>query len=164
MYVGIVLVCAGLAYLAYRYWKKRKLRQPGETYVPPPRAAHVIALDQLARLKDRKLWQQGRIKEFYTEITEILRRYIENRYQLMALEKTTDEIMVGLRAVAIAAQVLPPLETILRRADLVKFAKYQPGIPEHEEMFTVAYDMIDRTKVVPVVASEPVEAKSNVGA
>ena len=163
MYLGIVLFCAGLAYLLYRYWKKRKEHRAGQVYVPPLRPAHVIALEELAMLKGRKLWQQGHIKEFYTEITEILRRYIENRYQLMALEKTTDEIMGGLRSVPVAPEVLPPLETILRRADLVKFAKYQPGIPEHEEMFTVAYDLIDRTKFIPVVAAEPVEAKSDVG-
>lgn len=163
MYVWIVLLCAAVAYFLYRYWKKRKQQQAGQVYVPPPRAAHIIALEQLAALKERKLWQQGRIKEFYTEVTEILRRYIENRYQLMALEKTTDEIMVGLRSVAVTPEILPGLETILRRADLVKFAKYQPDIPEHEEMFTVAFDMVDRTKFVPVVAPELVEAKSDVG-
>lgn len=164
LYAGIILVCAGTAYLLYRYWKKRKLAHPGPTYTPPPRAAHVIALEQLAILKDKKLWQQGRLKEFYSEITEIIRRYIENRYRLRALEETTDEIMAGLRSVPVRPEILPPLEAILRRADLVKFAKFQPGIAEHEEMFTISYDLINRTKFVPIPVAEPVEAKSNAGA
>jgi hypothetical protein len=163
--VGGVLLIAGLVFLLYRYWKKKQQKKTGEVYVPPPRPAHVVALEELAILKERKLWQQGFIKQYYSEVTEILRRYFENRYGIMALEQTTDEIMDDLRKQIYASEVLKENEVVLRRADLVKFAKFQPGIPEHQEMLNVAYDIVDKTRVVetkPLVSRAQVP--ENVGA
>jgi hypothetical protein len=65
LYAGIVLLVVAMAYFGYRYWKKRRQKAAGDVYVPPPRPAHIIALEELRRLKDKKLWQQGLIKEFY---------------------------------------------------------------------------------------------------
>ncbi len=156
LYAGIILAVAALGYLAYRYWKKRKHRKPGEVYVQPAKPAHVLAFEELALLKEKKLWQQGLIKQFYSEATEVLRRYIERRYEVMALEETTDEILDSLHTKQVDSGVLAETEKILRRADLVKFAKYQPAIPEHEEMMVVVYDVVDKTKVVAMTpAAEP---------
>jgi hypothetical protein len=152
LYAGIILLAAALVYLAYRFWKKRKQVQPGDVYVPPPKPAHVLAYEELALLKEKKLWQQGLVKQYYSEVTEVLRRYIERRFSVMALEQTTDEILAGLGEQRLDNGVVAKTERILRRADLVKFAKYQPGIPEHEEMMTVVYDVVDKTKVVPADA------------
>jgi hypothetical protein len=163
--VGIVLLIAGVVFLFYRYWKKRQLKKTGEVYVPPPRPAHVVALEELAILKEKKLWQQGLIKQYYSDVTEILRRYFENRYGIMALEQTTDEIMDDLRKHIHALEVQKEAEVVLRRADLVKFAKFQPGIPEHEEMLSIAYDIVDKSRVVetkPLVSTAQVP--ENVGA
>ena len=147
LYVGIFLVLAAAGFFAYRYWKKRSQRRaPEPVYVSPPRPAHVIALEQLAELKEKKLWQQGRIKEYYSEGTEIVRRYFENRYGIMALEQTTGEIMSELKKHRHAEKVWQETETVLRRADLVKFAKLQPGIDEHEETLTVAFDIVEKTR------------------
>ncbi len=96
LYAGIALLTAAVAFFGYRFWKKRRARRKGEVYVPPPRPAHVIALEELALLKEKQLWQQGLVKQYYSELTEILRRYFENRYRLPALEETTDEIVAGL--------------------------------------------------------------------
>jgi hypothetical protein len=159
LYAGAILLAAGLGYLAYRYWKKRKRTEAGEVYVPPPKSAHVLAYEELALLKEKKLWQQGLIKQYYSEATEILRRYIERRFGLMALEETTDEILAGLRLQRLGDGVVAETEKILRRADLVKFAKYQPGIPEHEEMMTVVRDVVDKTKVVQMAPVQPHDGK-----
>ena len=75
----------------------------------------------------------------------------------MALEKTTDETMDDLRRFTAAHKYLEPTDRLLRRADLVKFAKYQPTIPEHEEMLTTAFDIVNGTKVIEVT---PVEDNS----
>lgn len=155
LYLGILLLAAGLGYLAYRYWKKRKQVQRGEVYVPPPKPAHVLAYEELARLKEKNLWQQGLVKEYYTEVTEVLRRYIERRFSVMALEQTTDEILDGLRSQQPGDGVMERTEKILRRADLVKFAKHQPGISEHEETIAVVYDVVDKTKIVAMTPAEP---------
>ena len=163
MYIGILLLIGLLIYAVYVVRKKFRKKASGAVYVPPPRPAHVIAFEELAALREKKLWQRGLIKEYYTEVTEILRRYLENRYQIKALEETTDEILSGLAGVEIQGDILRAVERILRRADLVKFAKAQPGIPEHEEMFTITHDAVDRTKPVAVVAA-PAAAGTHSGA
>ena len=161
LYAGMILLVAALGYLAYWYWKKRKRVERGEVYVPPPKAPHVLAYEELAALKEKKLWQQGLIKQYYSEVTEVLRRYIERRFEVMALEETTDEILAGLRSKQLDNGVMAETEKILKRADLVKFAKYTPGIPEHEEMMVVVYNVVDKTKPV---AMTPVAEPQRIGA
>lgn len=155
LYAGVVLLAAALVYLVYWLWKKRKRVKAGEVYVPPPKAAHVLAYEELAALKEKKLWQQGLIKQYYSEVTEILRRYIERRFEVMALEETTEEILAGLRSKKLNNGVMVETEKILKRADLVKFAKYQPGILEHEEMMAVVHDVVDKTRPAPMTPAEP---------
>ena len=166
MWVGGVLLALALMYGAYRYWKARKARKAlaQDAYTAPARPAHVIALEQLALLKEKRLWQQGRIKEYYSEATEIFRRYLENRYSMAAMEETTDEILSGLRKLRFPEAMLDAAERILQRADLVKFAKFEPALVDHEELLRVIYDFVDRTKIVHMSApvhpgaKEPVDA------
>ena len=161
MYAGGAILVAALAYFGWRYWKRRKARRAGlaGAYVPPPRPAHEIAFEQLALLKEKRLWQQGHIKQYYSEATEIFRRYLENRYTLQAMEETTDEILLGLRKLRFPDAMLGTADRILRRADLVKFAKFEPGIADHEEMITVIHDFVDKTKIVQMTPVTPGEAK-----
>jgi hypothetical protein len=154
-YGGIGLVVLALAYLGYRYWKKRKAASGDAAYAPPPRAAHIIAMDELGALKAKQLWQQGHVKEYYSELTEILRRYFENRYTLPALEETTDEIMDGLRKLRPGAELLHSTEAVLRMADLVKFAKHNPSTTEHEQSLESVYVFVDRTKIVDMTPVAP---------
>lgn len=159
LYLGIVVLVAVIGYVGYRYWKKRKRRVNGEVYVPPPRPAHTIALEELAVLKGKRLWQRGLVKQYYSEVSEIARRYIENRFGLMALEQTTDEIMYGLRHLNIKPTVCSKAETLLQLSDLVKFARYEPGLSEHEEILSMAYDIVETTKHFDVQPSEPMMHK-----
>ena len=157
LYGGILLAIIALAYFGYRFWKKRKEGKGEDGYVPPPRAAHVIAIEELGALKAKKLWQAGHVKEYYSELTEILRRYFENRFSMPALEETTDEIMDGLRKLRPGAELLQSTESVLRIADLVKFAKHAPTMSEHEQSMEAVYVFVDRTKIVemtPVAAEK----------
>ena len=156
LYGGILLGVLALAFAGYRFWKKRKGAKGDDGYVPPPRPAHVIAIEELGALKAKKLWQAGHVKEYYSELTEILRRYFENRYTMPALEETTDEIMDGLRKLRPGAELLHSTEAVLRTADLVKFAKHSPSMGEHERAMEAVYVFVDRTKIVdmaPVAAA-----------
>jgi hypothetical protein len=146
LFIVVLLLLAGAGYLLYRFVKRRKGRPVSDVRVSSARLPHIVALEQLARLRDKKLWQQGRIKEYYSEITEILRRYFENRYGLMALEETTDEIVAGLRGLNLRPTVSGEVEDILRRADLVKFAKHKPVIVEHEQTLRGAYSIVEKTR------------------
>jgi hypothetical protein len=159
LYAGVVLLAGGLGYLLYRFWKRRRQSRGGEAFVPPARPAHVIALEELGKLKERHLWQQGLVKQYYSEVTEIFRRYIENRYRLMALEETTDEILDGLGKLRMSEDLLGRGSEILRRADLVKFAKHQPGVAEHEETLKFVYEFVDRTKITEMTPVSAVEAE-----
>lgn len=158
IYAAILVVAAAIGYLVYRYWKKKQMKRATEIFVPPARPAHIQAFEELAILKEKKLWQQGLVKQYYSEVTEIVRRYMENRYGLMALEKTTDEILEDLQVVDIPQDVMNDTDRILRRADLVKFAKYLPAIPEHEEMLSVAYSIVEKTKAVQALTQAEVLA------
>lgn len=160
---ALVLVVALLLFFGYRYYRKRMRRSGRNVYVPPPRPAHVIALEKLGLLKERRLWQQGKIKEYYSAVTEIVRQYFENRYGIPALEETTDEIIGGLQRVPVRQQVLQEMEKVLRRADLVKFAKHQPSMSEHEEMMTVAYAVVEMTKAVQPAPADGTKGGTHVG-
>ena len=155
LYVGIALLVAGLGYLAYRLWKKRMRKTSGEIYVAPSRPAHVIALEALGDLKAKKLWQQGLVKEYYSELSEIFRRYFEHRYTVPSLEETTDETLAGLHAAKIGDGLLGPAEVILRRADLVKFAKHHPTVTDHEDSYRGVISFVEKTKLL---AMTPVQA------
>ncbi len=160
--VGLVLAALAVAYLGYRWWKKRQM-PAALADTAPARPAHVIALEELGALKQKKLWQQGLVKQYYTEVTDILRRYFENRYRLMALERTTDEILDDLRRIRLTNELLGKTDRLLRRADLVKFAKHQPPIPEHDESIQIVYDVVERTRITDGAASSGAGGKSDVG-
>jgi hypothetical protein len=146
LFAGVLLLLAAAGYLLYRYLKRRGTEALPEERVSALRPAHVLAMEQLAILREKKLWQQGRIKEYYSELTEILRRYFEDRYGLMALEETTDEILLGLRGLDLRTAVSGEVEEVLRRADLVKFAKHKPVMAEHEQTLTRAYSIVEKTR------------------
>ncbi len=160
--LGLLLVAVAAAYLLYRWWKRRQMPAVLAT-VAPARPAHVIALEELGALKQRKLWQQGLIKQYYTEVTDILRRYFENRYRLMALERTTDEILDDLRRIRLTGELLGKTDRLLRRADLVKFAKHQPPTLEHDESIQIVYDVVERTRITESAVPSGAGGKSDVG-
>jgi len=160
---GIILAIAAVVFLLYRYWKKRQAQPAADRPVAiPKKPAHVIALEALALVKEKHLWQQGLIKEYYSEVTNVVREYFENRFGFMALEQTTDEIMSALHRDPRTHSIIDHTEQMLRLADLVKFAKYQPGVADHEHLLASAYDVIERTRPVaqPQVQKERVEANA----
>ncbi len=162
LYVAIVLVLGVLGYLGYRWWSSRRRSPAGGVEEPLKKPAHVLALEELGALKDKRLWQQGMVKQYYSEVTEILRRYVENRYAQPALEETTDEILAGLRTQGLPPDLLESCEELLRRADLVKFAKYVPGISDHETTLQGAYAFVERTRELRMTPAEGGE-RANVG-
>lgn len=142
-------LAAALIWLAIVYI--RKLRKPKDIKeeVINPDPAHVIAFRELERLKEEQLWQRGEIKSYYSSLTEILRKYLENRYEVYSLELTTSETLDALfRKGFKKDNSYNQLRSVLTVADLVKFAKYKPGPEEHEAHFQHAWEFVDTTKVV----------------
>jgi len=103
---------------------------------------------KLDRLRDSDLLENGRIKEFYTEISEIIREYIEGRYFIVAMEMTTTEVLEGLSTAELSEDNFHLFQTFLEQSDLVKFAKRIPSEDENEAILNMAYEIVNRTKVL----------------
>jgi len=138
----IAILLIGLAIGGWCYYKKKKKRKE-EHNIPviiiPP---HKEALAALRKLEEKRLWQQGLVKEYYSEVTEILRTFFAKRWEIPALEFTTDEILTSLKHIPDALRVWNSLEWCLRTADLVKFAKFVPNPEDNEREIKCAYEIV----------------------
>lgn len=128
------------------YWNKKRKKTPEERIVKAPKIpAHELALLALKELEKEKLWQGGSFKKYYSGISDIVRAYIENRYQVQALEQTTFETMQSLQKYKLSNTLQENLKSMLELSDLVKFAKLQPIASENENCLKQAYDFIQGT-------------------
>lgn len=124
-------------------WRRKK--QAIEK-LKPSEPAHVTAIRNLEMLHNQKLWQNNKHKFYYTRLTDILREYLEGRYDIGAMEMTSDEIMEALSEAGIQQKDYADLNSVLRDADLVKFAKYIPDAEANERAYYEAYYFIENTK------------------
>ncbi len=142
---AILAALIGIFFLV-RYLRREK--PVVEEKIIPKIPVHEIALGKLRLLNEQQLWQNGKVKAYHSEISEILREYIEERYQVNALEETTSEIMHGLRLHQIPEELKLKLSQTLTLADLVKFAKEQPLANENENSLTNAIEFVEATKMI----------------
>lgn len=128
------------------YFIIRKNRR-GYFFTPPiVLPAHVRAMKSLDKIKSEKIWQQERYKEFYTQLTDVLRRYIKERYGINSLEMTSAEILSIIRTKAEEDSVYENLKQVLTIADLVKFAKHKPFTDENDLSMMNSYFFVNQTK------------------
>ncbi|MFT3885842.1 MAG: hypothetical protein QM724_10545 [Flavobacteriales bacterium] len=125
----------------------RRKRRPQGTQAPaePELPLDVRTLNALETVKGRNLWQQGQVKQYHSEVTDILRGYIEQRFGVPALERTTDELVSTLKGTALEAGERERLANLLRLADLVKFAKYTALPAENEQLIEGAMAFVRNT-------------------
>lgn len=134
----------------------RKKPQPAIAAPPAPTVpAHIAALDALKKLEAAALWQKGEIKEYYVQLTGIIRTYIEGAYGTPALESTTDELLATIRNHPVLNLGYPSLYNILPMADLAKFAKAAPTAAEQVEAMQGAIAFVNIT--TPRPPAEPSE-------
>ncbi len=132
--------------LVRKYIQKRPVFEHVESEEILP--AHVIALSQLDKIKNEKSWQHGRIKEYHTELTDVLREYVERIFNIKSMEMTSGEILEHLVAIRNSKKsAYESLKQILQIADLVKFAKWNPTPDENETSLINAYLFVNQTKV-----------------
>ena len=111
------------------------------------RPADQIALEALSRLHAARLVEKHEFEEFYVRISDIIRIYLEQRFQLRAPEMTTEEFLAELReSDALEARFRPLLEEFLRSCDLVKFAEFQPTTDDIQKMFDTTKEFIQATQ------------------
>ncbi len=124
---------------------RRRLRQK-RINLEGLKSPHERALGELDRLRRRSLLREGKVKEFYSELADILRRYFSRRYGVETLERTTAEIMVELRGKGLVKTVLDKAGRMLGSADLVKFAKFIPDVSLAETLEKELIQIIELTK------------------
>ena len=140
-----IIVLALAAYYFYNRFKK-PVEESRIIKKAPPTPIHILALRALDKLSEKKLWQQGKVKEYHSEITAIIRKYFEDRYHFNSLEMTTAQTMVILNRVMDNQKLIDTTSKFLENADMVKFAKFKPLPSINEEMMQQAYDIIKKTK------------------
>ncbi|MBT3621608.1 MAG: hypothetical protein HN535_02500, partial [Flavobacteriales bacterium] len=141
--VGII-VLALIIFLLKKYVFNKK----DEVKIEKPKViipADITAIQQLTALDEAQVWQAGNIKQYYTELSEIIRRYTENRFNFIALELATDEIISELKS-KVNNEQLASITILLQRADLAKFAKSKPDENENKESMQLAKHFVGQTK------------------
>ena len=148
--IGVILIAAlsFLAFVAYKKWQNRNIAPVIQKIIQPP---HVIAERLLQELNAKQLWQNGKIKEFYSELSHILRGYLEDQFTMPALESTTDELIATLQKRQFEDIVVDKTQSLLQTADLVKFAKVEPPMTVHDGFWRDAVEVVELTKPKPIL-------------
>ncbi len=142
----IVLITAVIVYLLARFLPRNPLRRFVKPQ-PPPVPAHITAMKELQTLRNEELWQKGEIKEYYSRLSDILRRYIDNRFGISSPELTTDETVRMLhRAAVTTTGQMTLVKEVLSLSDMVKFAKYIPEDVVNESMLENAVRFVEETR------------------
>lgn len=139
----LVVVAAASAAGSWLYLRRKRVRELVRIFKP----AHEIAYERLRALVKEDLVGAGKLKEFYERISNILRHYIEHRFDLRAPERTTEEFLLELAtADVLSASDKERLGEFLTHCDLVKFARYNPTTEQIQKTFDLVKDFIEKTK------------------
>lgn len=154
--LGIILIAAILFFIFYYIKWKRKNVPLFSKPEKPAEPAHIVALRELDRIKTQKLWQQEKIKQYYSEVADTIRTYIENRFEIQAMEQTSAETIGTFKKTMDLADEnsINQLQHILSLADLVKFAKYTPLPDDNNLTLMNAYFFVNQTKKEELKAPE----------
>lgn len=128
----LLLVLIGL--VVWFFWKRRKPRvdENGEPIKGPVTPPYDKAIGDLESLKQQKLWQVGKVKEYYSGLSDIAREYIEGQFKVNAVEMTTDDILREVQDLNFDREVYGKLKDTMELSDLVKFAKYTASSLEND--------------------------------
>ena len=140
--IGAVLLVMGMI-----WWSRRPKKEVVEEIVVVPDPPDVIALGKLSELEKQELWQQGKIREYHSELSYILREYLEGRYDVRALESTTGEVRSMLRPILEGDQ-FDVMMKMMQMEDLIKFAKAEPPIEVHAQHLAFVKQFVMETKEV----------------
>jgi hypothetical protein len=143
-YAGsFLLLCLIVGAVIFVYIRRKNkvsiFRFKPKPIIPP----HIIAFERLEKLKRSQLWQQNLVKEYYSELTDILREYIEKALGIPAIEMTSEELLDRMKNEKWETENVKTVQEILSIADLAKFAKYQPYIDEHDKCYKLVKKFVE---------------------
>ncbi|MCH2233010.1 MAG: BatD family protein [Crocinitomicaceae bacterium] len=143
--VWFLLLLIPIIYWGVRKWIKSHKSDESPVVAAPKIPAHVPALAALNRLLKTKAWQAENKKQYYSELTDTVRKYLEDRFSIYAMEQTTREIIQNLMHADISEEDKAYLQSILNQADMVKFAKVKPREEDGETALNKSIDFVKRT-------------------
>ncbi|QEM12918.1 hypothetical protein [Mucilaginibacter rubeus] len=141
IWLGLMAIAGAIYYLLKRPKKEVVVEE-----VKPDVPLHIQALQKLEEIKSKQLWQHDQVKQYYIELSDVVREYLEKRYTIQALEQTTEEIFASLRNMDIASEDRNLLRQLLVLSDMVKFAKEKPAAHENEKSMDNAVTFIKDTQ------------------
>ena len=144
--------CVAIPYAVVAYKENKPILR--RVTIAPKLPPHQVALMEMERIKSEKSWQRDDVKQYYTELTDALRVYMEERFGFNAMEMTSDEIIAQLNQQP-DKEWIGELRELFQMSDLVKFAKYKPLINENDMNLINAIDFVNKTKVEAVAPAEP---------
>lgn len=146
-YALMSLIALLFVTIAYFIGRQKKERAAVSAEVTEPlRDPYEEAVEELAKLKDEKLWESDQVKEYYTEMSDILRRYLKRVYGFETGEKTSSEILELFRSHIGRERMYDDLSRILTTADLAKFAKYRPEMGENVGLLSASRAFVEEHK------------------
>jgi hypothetical protein len=152
IFIGIAILFSGLYFLFKKLKKGEEDLEEVKVEIVLP--ADEIALRELNLLKEKALWQKGDTKGYHTELTRIMRQYIEDRYAVQALEMTSSQLKREMGRKEVDADIIRRFDEILQIADKVKFAKGKTGPELNEAFMKEAFNIVVETKEVNKVNEE----------
>lgn len=158
MLLLLLLLGSAFAWVLIRYLNNKPIIRIVK--IQPKLPSHVVALKEIERIKTDDRWRAGgQSKEYYTELTDAIREYLNDRFGFNATEMTTGEIVDNLMRVS-DKETIKELEELLVMADLVKFAKFEPPMNENDRNILNAIEFVNRTKLAEVEENpQPTEKK-----
>lgn len=140
---GLVLIALILAiiFVIRRKRGKKPLISIKKTVIPP----HIRALNKLNELREKKIWQKGMVKEFHSSLSDIIRTYIEEAYNIPAMEMISEDIIFKLNSTDIQPDSIKRLQNIFKLTDMVKFAKFNPLPDENDNNLKNAVIFVNET-------------------
>lgn len=146
-WILLAILLGVIIFLLIRYLKNRRKKEPvpDSIWEKPEIPAHIAAISSLENLKAKQLWEQGQIKQYYIELTGIIRQYIEKRFDVDALEMTTPETMDAMQN-KLESSTWAQLKDLLESADLVKFAKFIPNEHYHTSAMETSFEFVHLTR------------------
>lgn len=147
-WIAVAVAAVAIIFFFIRLWKRWRERRSFFTEPSIPDSPYIAALKELETIRNERLWQNNQMKLYYTRITDVLRVYIEARFALQAMEKTSAEILHELRSKEIEESEYNSLKELLEVADLVKFAKYVATETENENAIPRAIRFVSTTAIM----------------
>ncbi len=144
---GGIIIVALILLIVYFVKKSKNKGKEEKEEVKPQIPAIITAREKLAQLKNANLWQSGKYKDYYTDLTDIAREYLEGQFDIDAIEMTSDEILNEVKKLQVDNLIFNKLERTLMTADLVKFAKAMPNFAENEDAFKDINSFIEESFV-----------------